>query len=53
MLSSEPPGFSHGEVQAAYLELARREKVPLATLDAALASAARVERVALIGEEAE
>jgi predicted nucleic acid-binding protein len=36
---------------AAYLELAQREAVPLATLDTDLASAARAERVALIGEE--
>jgi predicted nucleic acid-binding protein len=32
---------------AAYLELARRQGAPLATLDAALAAAARAERVAL------
>ena len=37
---------------AAYLELAQRENAPLATLDAGLASAARAERVALIGEGA-
>jgi predicted nucleic acid-binding protein len=36
---------------AAYLELARREGVPLATLDAALATAARAERVPLLGEQ--
>lgn len=35
---------------AAYLELARREDLPLATLDRDLAGAARVEGVALIGE---
>jgi predicted nucleic acid-binding protein len=35
---------------AAYLELARRERLPLATLDTALASAARKEKVSLIGE---
>lgn len=35
---------------AAYLELARREGLPLATLDRDLAGAARVEGVALIGE---
>lgn len=34
---------------AAYLELARREGLPLATLDAALVKAARAERVSLIG----
>lgn len=34
---------------ASYLELARREGVPLATLDATLASAARAEGVELIG----
>jgi predicted nucleic acid-binding protein len=33
---------------AAYLELAQREKIPLATLDAALARAARAEKVALL-----
>jgi len=33
---------------AAYLELARRESIPLATLDKALAAAARAEGVALI-----
>jgi predicted nucleic acid-binding protein len=33
---------------AAYLELARREGAPLATLDAALAIAARAERVPLL-----
>ena len=35
---------------AAYLELARREGAPLATLDAALATAARAERVPLLNE---
>jgi predicted nucleic acid-binding protein len=35
---------------AAYLELARRERLPLATLDAALATAARAERAPLLGE---
>jgi predicted nucleic acid-binding protein len=35
---------------AAYLELARRERLPLATLDAALATAARAERAVLLGE---
>lgn len=35
--------------EAAYLELAQRRGVPLATLDGALARAARVERVFLIG----
>jgi predicted nucleic acid-binding protein len=34
---------------AAYLELAQRARAPLATLDAALASAARSEHMALIG----
>ena len=34
---------------AAYLELAGREALPLATLDEELASAARAEQVALIG----
>lgn len=34
---------------AAYLELARRRALPLATLDAALARAARAEAVVLIG----
>ena len=34
---------------AAYLELAGREALPLATLDEELAAAARVEQVALIG----
>jgi predicted nucleic acid-binding protein len=38
---------------AAYLELALRTGLPLATLDAALAAAARSERVALIGEPAQ
>jgi predicted nucleic acid-binding protein len=35
---------------AAYLEVARRVVVPLATLDAALAAAAHTEGVALIGD---
>jgi predicted nucleic acid-binding protein len=35
---------------AAYLELAVRRNYPLATLDAALSTAARTERIALIGE---
>jgi predicted nucleic acid-binding protein len=35
---------------AAYLELALRENVPLATLDAPLAAAARAEGVPLLGE---
>jgi len=35
---------------AAYLELARREGAPLATLDAARATAARAERVPLLTE---
>ncbi|MBS0530649.1 MAG: type II toxin-antitoxin system VapC family toxin [Proteobacteria bacterium] len=35
---------------AAYLELARREKIALATLDRALARAAAAEGVALIGQ---
>jgi predicted nucleic acid-binding protein len=35
---------------AAYLELARREGLPMATLDRDLGCAARVESVALIGE---
>lgn len=35
---------------AAYLELAVRENVPLATLDAPLAAAARAEGVPLLGE---
>src|SRR5271166_5954780 len=35
---------------SAYLELARREGAPLATLDAALATAARAERVPLLSE---
>ena len=34
---------------AAYLELAAREALPLATLDAQLATAAQAEQVALIG----
>jgi predicted nucleic acid-binding protein len=37
---------------AAYLELARRDSVPLATLDRALVAAARSERLMLIGEGA-
>ncbi len=36
---------------AAYLELASRENVPLATLDGALACAARVERLAFVASE--
>jgi predicted nucleic acid-binding protein len=36
---------------AAYLELAQREAVPLATLDEELATAARAEQVALIGAD--
>jgi predicted nucleic acid-binding protein len=35
---------------ASYLELARREAAPLATLDAKLAAAARAEHAPLIGE---
>jgi predicted nucleic acid-binding protein len=35
---------------AAYLELALREGVPLATLDSSLAAAARAEGVAVLGE---
>jgi predicted nucleic acid-binding protein len=35
---------------AAYLELSQRERMPLATLDIALANAARAERVRLIGD---
>jgi predicted nucleic acid-binding protein len=35
---------------AAYLELAQREGLPLATLDRALADAARTEGVAVLGE---
>jgi predicted nucleic acid-binding protein len=35
---------------AAYLELALREVVPLATLDQALAAAAQAEGVSLVGE---
>jgi predicted nucleic acid-binding protein len=35
---------------AAYLELAGRERAPLATLDSALAGAARAERVPLLGD---
>ena len=38
---------------AAYLELARRADLPLATLDRRLALAARDEQVALIGEDPE
>lgn len=38
---------------AAYLELARRENAPLATLDAMLASAARGANIDLIGEARE
>jgi predicted nucleic acid-binding protein len=38
---------------AAYLELALRETLPLATLDGALAGAAQAERVPLIGDGAE
>src|ERR1700730_14238059 len=38
---------------AAYLELALRSGLPLATLDEALASAARAETVLLIGEDGE
>jgi predicted nucleic acid-binding protein len=34
---------------AAYLELALREALPMATLDEALASAARAEGVSLVG----
>jgi predicted nucleic acid-binding protein len=37
---------------AAYLELARRKNLPLATLDQQLANAARTEGVALIGKNA-
>ena len=37
---------------AAYLELALRERAPLATLDAALAAAARRECVAVLGDAA-
>ena len=36
---------------AAYLELALREALPLATLDAALSAAAQAEGVTLIGKE--
>jgi predicted nucleic acid-binding protein len=36
---------------AAYLELAQREVVPLATLDAGIIRAARTERVTIIGEK--
>ena len=39
----------HTVYDAAYLELARREGAPLATLDAALATAARAELVPLLG----
>lgn len=35
---------------AAYLELAQRERLPLATLDSALVSAARFEGVSILGE---
>jgi len=35
---------------ASYLELASRESLPLATLDADLAAAARKERLQLIGD---
>ena len=35
---------------AAYLELAQRERLPLATLDSDLAAAARSEKVKLIGQ---
>jgi predicted nucleic acid-binding protein len=35
---------------ASYLELALREAVPLATMDAALAAAARAEQAPLVGE---
>ena len=38
---------------ATYLELARREALPLATLDEELATAARAEQVPLIGDEGE
>lgn len=38
---------------AAYLELARRADMPLATLDRRLALAARAEQVVLIGEDPE
>lgn len=37
---------------AAYLELAQREQLPLATLDASLVEAARREGVAIVGDEA-
>jgi predicted nucleic acid-binding protein len=37
---------------AAYLELAGRQALPLATLDEELATAARAEQVALIGTDA-
>ena len=36
---------------AAYLDLARREALPLATLDEELSAAARAEQVALIGTD--
>jgi predicted nucleic acid-binding protein len=36
---------------AAYLELASRERLPLATLDSVLADAARLESVLLVGED--
>ena len=35
---------------AAYLELAKREELPLATLDGALANAARTEKVELVAD---
>jgi len=38
--------------QASYLELARRETLPLATLDAVLVRAARAETLSLIGAAA-
>jgi predicted nucleic acid-binding protein len=37
---------------ASYLELTRRQAIPLATLDSELASAARSEKLALIGADA-
>jgi predicted nucleic acid-binding protein len=37
---------------AAYLELAQRDTIPLATLDRELIGAARAERISLIGEAA-
>jgi predicted nucleic acid-binding protein len=36
---------------AAYLELALREHLPLATLDASLAAAARQEGVTILGDD--